>query len=504
MNNKRKQDVRKISPHVFHVSEKKNEALPEPEIVDVPMVNVDEKKICPDDGNIQELWNDFRDNTTMHGLKNANLRQRHRLRCAIWAIALLAMGSFLVYTTYQQFTNYFKYPTISNTHVQTQSSVKFPAVTLCSASSLKREALPKILNLEYFLLTESVIGDFFPRLNLSQSEYSDYHLPRNASWVNETSNKVEDLFLYCFFEGEQKECQEVMKPIVTKLGVCYTFNSREYVEENNHIVTSRTGSSSGLQLYLKVDQHNFVFNDIMAAGIKVVIHDQNEEPDVVDKGFMISPGFSTFASIHKTEYHYLPSPYKINGDQFCLDTKSTGFTNPLTLYDVYSKSACMMECKQNHVIKLCGCRSPFDKANETICSLAQMSTCYDVESEKFDKNSTAQHLCTCPIECEYSEYYARLSTGYFPAMNYQLVLSQMGFTNFRDTFMELAVYFESLGYLKVEQVPEYSFGDIVGILGGQMGIFLGASLLTLTELMEFILLSSLVVSKRVYKRVSKK
>jgi hypothetical protein len=28
--------------------------------------------------------------------------------------------------------------------------------------------------------------------------------------------------------------------------------------------------------------------------------------------------------------------------------------------------------------------------------------------------------------------------------------------------MELAIYFESLGVLTVEQVPEYSFGDIVG------------------------------------------
>jgi hypothetical protein len=50
------------------------------------------------------------------------------------------------------------------------------------------------------------------------------------------------------------------------------------------------------------------------------------------------------------------------------------------------------------------------------------------------------------------------------------------------------------------------FHDIIilGILGGQMGIFLGASLLTLTELMEFVLLSSLVLGKKVYSKVSKK
>ncbi len=36
-------------------------------------------------------------------------------------------------------------------------------------------------------------------------------------------------------------------------------------------------------------------------GIQVIIHDQNDEPDVIDKGFFVSPGFSTFASIHKME-----------------------------------------------------------------------------------------------------------------------------------------------------------------------------------------------------------
>ena len=36
----------------------------------------------------------------------------------------------------------------------------------------------------------------------------------------------------------------------------------------------------------------------------------------------------------------------------------------------------------------------------------------------------------------------------------------------------------------------------LGILGGQMGIFLGASLLTLSELLEFIILSVVLVVKR--------
>ena len=190
---------------------------------------------------------------------------------AIWAVALFAMGCFLLYTTYEQFTNYFKYPTITNTHVQTQTSVKFPAVTFCSASSLKRDSLPgDLYNLEYYLLTESVMGPFFPKLNFSNSEYSKYHVSLNESWVNNTANQVNDIFLFCFFEGKKKICDNAMKATVTKLGVCYTFNSREHVSENGDIFTSRTGSTSGLRLYLMVNQSNYVFSDAMTAGIKVL------------------------------------------------------------------------------------------------------------------------------------------------------------------------------------------------------------------------------------------
>jgi uncharacterized membrane protein len=42
----------------------------------------------------------------------------------------------------------------------------------------------------------------------------------------------------------------------------------------------------------------------------------------------------------------------------------------------------------------------------------------------------------------------------------------------------------------------FYFYIFLGILGGQMGIFLGASLLTLSELLEFVILSVVLFVKR--------
>lgn len=184
----------------------------------------------------------------------------------IWAAALIVMGSCLIYTSYKQVKNYLSYPTIVNTQVQTKTSVKFPAITFCSASPMKNESLPKIPGLEYFLLYQSaLVGNAEPR-NLS---YSEYHLPINASWVSDTANQIEDLFLFCKFGGKGRVCKSEMEAIVTQVGVCYTFNSRKYVSKNGHLMTSRTGSTSGLLFVLIVNQKSYVYNDIMTAGIKV-------------------------------------------------------------------------------------------------------------------------------------------------------------------------------------------------------------------------------------------
>lgn len=62
------------------VSQVEKTYLPSREVVLDVCNDVDLKGKKVDNDNIQVLWSDYRDNTTMHGLKNMNLKQRHRLR----------------------------------------------------------------------------------------------------------------------------------------------------------------------------------------------------------------------------------------------------------------------------------------------------------------------------------------------------------------------------------------------------------------------------------------
>lgn len=67
----------KTETSVFNITGSAKTNLPRPDDTDN---DGNRKRRKVDDDNIQVLWRNFCDNTTMHGLKNANHMQHHRLR----------------------------------------------------------------------------------------------------------------------------------------------------------------------------------------------------------------------------------------------------------------------------------------------------------------------------------------------------------------------------------------------------------------------------------------
>lgn len=54
-----------------------------------------------------------------------------------------------------------------------------------------------------------------------------------------------------------------------------------------------------------------------------------------------------------------------------------------------------------------------------------------------------------------------------------------------DNIVSLDIYFEDLSYDVIEQTPLYETWALIGNLGGTFGFFLGMSLITLLEFLDF-------------------
>ena len=59
---------------------------------------------------------------------------------------------------------------------------------------------------------------------------------------------------------------------------------------------------------------------------------------------------------------------------------------------------------------------------------------------------------------------------------------------YQDT-SQVAIRYESLAYKKLEEEPKINGEELLGIIGGHLGLFLGMSLLSFVELIEFVFLA---------------
>ncbi|XP_048243677.1 acid-sensing ion channel 1-like [Haliotis rufescens] len=214
---------------------------------------------------------------------------------------------------------------------------------------------------------------------------------------------------------------------------------------------------------------------------EVILHDPRTHPDEARTSFLAAPGSTTNAVVQRSTYQYLPPPYQALKNRTCLDTLAPSFNNTLQYFDTYTYENCLRECITKMTHGECGCITPSD--NEYVM-----------------RNATIQKECACQLPCSFATYDVKVSASKYPSdvsVNMLLDLKIAPDEEYiRENYLEIRIYYADLVVQSTEQIPRYTTETIIGNLGGQMGICLGASILTLTELGEFLLFLCLTIFRR--------
>ena len=56
----------------------------------------------------------------------------------------------------------------------------------------------------------------------------------------------------------------------------------------------------------------------------------------------------------------------------------------------------------------------------------------------------------------------------------------------KENFVKINIFFKEMNYESIDQVPGYGFSSLLADIGGNMGLFIGASVLTVIELFDFV------------------
>ncbi|KAI4894114.1 hypothetical protein NFI96_021692, partial [Prochilodus magdalenae] len=286
--------------------------------------------------------------------------------------------------------------------------------------------------------------------------------------------------------------------VFTRYGKCYMFNAAE--EGKTLRTTMKGGTGNGLEIMLDIQQDEYLpvwgetEETAFEAGVRVQIHSQAEPPFVHELGFGVAPGFQTFVATQEqrcpslffitrtiiteqeTELTYLPPPW---GE--CVSrTLDSGF------FQVYSVTACRIECETRYIVENCNCRMVHMPGDSPYCTPEQYKDC--AEPALAALSAVEGSSCVCRNPCNMTRYNKELSMVKIPSKTSARYLEKKFNKSEKyitDNILVLDVFFEALNYETIEQKKAYEVAGLLGDIGGQMGLFIGASILTILELFDY-------------------
>jgi hypothetical protein len=290
-------------------------------------------------------------------------------------------------------------------------------------------------------------------------------------------------------------------------GNCYTFNGGA---GNNEILnTSLAGSKYGLTLeILTGDPINQILPETNN-GLLLVVHNQTKTlvPSIeLNNGILIPTGYNSYVSVSREFRSKLPSPYSN-----CITDLTTSQNLGSVLYDYMSQSnvttydqpSCVRLCYQTVVQNLCECYDPkypsLGNMTNKCLNASQVECLLNVTNKIFLNGNNYQNICgfDCPIACDSVDYSLSSSMSSYPSQFYVEALEEKKYLNnfnksnllneVKNNIVRVTINYNQLGYAFIEEHAKFDEFELLSNVGGQFGLFLGLSALSLIEIFQLII-----------------
>ncbi|KAI8481463.1 hypothetical protein Bbelb_408370 [Branchiostoma belcheri] len=452
----------------------------------------------------------FASNTSLHGFNRIASSPGGSPR-VLWVIAILGSYTGFGYMFGSMMASYFKYDTITDTTLEFADELLFPAVTICNMNKFDSDKL-QVADWSYLsLFLYGIQADIPTILALGMQ-------PDETVNSTMTGVKVEDLVLakgfnlssnrmpLCLWRGAYCSEQNFTHSF-GHYGNCYTFNA----DADNQLKQTTEGAhGNGFTAFVDIKEdkytESFLVGGNAEVGLKLLVHDPREPPMMDTQGIALAPGNHAFIAIKQILSDYWTVPDDLTSSSlrpslsFTIACSSSlhpyenhvppwGVCKDLQLeyYDTYTLNGCYLECRSKHVVRNCSCR-PYDlPGTAPSCDPRTMFTCVRAVLAQV---ITGDLKCDCPVPCRMTSYSTSLSFAGFPnkhTRNYLAPLLGMEPGYMADNGVVFSVFYEKLNYQKIRQLKAMDEGQLSSNIGGMMGLFLGASVLSLLEVCEYLL-----------------
>jgi acid-sensing ion channel 2 len=430
-------------------------------------------------------------------------------------IASTSLCSFLIV---ELLLGYLSYGVSTTSRTSYETPATFPKVTICNANPFTTQyavEFLKIINQEYNksidMFDDEQMGklDFETKYNFLSKIYWRGKYKMNG--LNETekrkfSHPLEEIMLYCNFNGKSCEVDDFKWYFDPQIGNCWIFNSGQNRTGQRVPLSSNSfpGVIYGLQtaFYVNFCENLTTFNSFTGGGLGALVRIDNSSylTDYVYDGIGIAPGYYTSMSISRSFRSSLPKPYSN-----CLIDNQTNAGFHSELFDLiqnskyrYTQPMCFLQCQQKYVYLKCNCTDP------SVTSLfSNVSQCLTLEQQKclanygtlLITNDFIQENCLseCPLECYFDQFDVSLSSielipkFYMDYLNSNSNLAADFTKNkidsnlVKQSFTSFAIFYKSLSYETLTESPQTNLVWLFASVGGYLGLFLGVSVFSVFE-----------------------
>ncbi|KAL3982343.1 degenerin family protein [Acanthocheilonema viteae] len=311
-----------------------------------------------------------------------------------------------------------------------------------------------------------------------------FEIRRNLSYT------LEEFVLRCSFNSEDCNLERDFKlHMDPEYGNCYTFNFNDSVELKN----SRAGPMYGLRLLLNVNQSDYS-PTTEAAGVRLVVHEQDQEPFPDTFGYNAPTGVISSFGLKTKVLHRLDAPYGMCSDTF----RPSGYIYA----ERYSPEGCYRNCFQHTVLKRCGCgdpRFPLPSDDYHPCNVknATERSCLSNFTQHSGGYHHIQQNCECVQPCSENVFETAYSAAAWPAKNFIIGVecpavldiandSRACTEYYRKNTAYIEIYYEQLNFETLRETAGYSIVNLFSDFGGNIGLWIGFSIITMMEIVELV------------------
>ena len=436
-------------------------------------------------------FSEYSQNTTCHGVSYIFRPGHGSVRKLIWLVLYLTcFGTYLYFST-TAIIRFLGRPVSTNTEYVYESNMEFPTVTLCSIDYIK----------ESYQMAAEADGSLPATSSLMDFVRQQVYLGKIDLAINEDLSSMQEQDLKAKIDlTKYQELEKAYATAVSSIDYTYHIMKGGYQIDDLMVLheegCAQDDSGKWLQCDVKsyVDPlswgrlcHTITFLDNGTAaktqqGIQTVAFDVREVQayndaslppmlflSIQSKDYMSSVWYESklleYGKMHsfaleRTDVINLPAPYGK-----CMDTLQDGFENPLTLYDSYNAKTCIHECIALKMNETCGCT-------------------WNVHAKKLGaRYCLSENDIQCAQDTAWNTHCTHCTEPCYKVLyNFEHDITnpdpRLPITN------NMNFFFKNLAYTEIRQTPAYTFDSLFGEVGGQLGLFIGASLLSVGEILD--------------------